>query len=282
MKILTFDIEEWYHLLDNASTKTEKEWSKYEIRIHENTDRILEILDKTNTKASFLVVGWIAERYPEIVKRIVDCGYEVGSHTYMHQLVHEMGADVFERDLERSLKTLEDITGQKVKYFRAPGFSITDKTKWAFDCMVKYGVEIDCSMFPGHHAHGGFPSINQAVPSIIRYNGISLKEFPINYVNFLGRNVVFSGGGYFRLFPYFMTKKWTTESEYLMSYLHPRDFDANQPMIEGLSVVRKFKSYWGLNTAANKLEKWLSDFNFIDIAEADRKIDWDKVPVLEM
>ena len=282
MKILTFDIEEWYHLLDNDSTKTESEWIKYEVRIHKNTDRILEILEKTNTKATFLVVGWIAEKYPEVVKKIVDSGYEIGSHTYMHQLVHQMGANVFEDDLDRSLKTLEDVSGQKVKYFRAPGFSITENTKWAFEIMAKYGIEIDCSMFPGHHAHGGFPSVKSAVPSILSYNGITLKEFPINYVKVFGKNIVFSGGGYFRLFPYNITQKWTSDSEYLMSYLHPRDFDSTQPIIEGLSALRVFKSYWGLKSAAYKLERWITEFNFIDIGEAEKQIDWERAPIIKI
>lgn len=282
MKILTFDIEEWYHLLDNTSTKTEKEWRNYEVRIHQNTDRILEILERTNTKATFLVVGWIAEKFPEVVRKIVDTGHEIGSHTYMHQLVHEMGAVKFEQDLERSLKMLEDVTGQKIRYFRAPGFSITENTKWAFEIMVKYGVTVDCSMFPGHHAHGGFPSVQTATPAVLSYNGIQLKEFPINYTTLFKKNIVYSGGGYFRLFPYQIIKNWTAQADYLMSYLHPRDFDATQPMIDGLSLKRKFKSYYGLKGGADKLEKWLTDFDFIDIAEADRQIDWEKVPVIKL
>lgn len=282
MKILTFDIEEWYHLLDNSSTKTENQWSKYEIRIHQNTDRILEILERTKTKATFLVVGWIAQKYPEVVRKIVDSGYEIGSHTYMHHLVHEVGPEKFEHDLIRSLRVLEDVTGQKIKCFRAPGFSITENNKWAFEILAKHDVTTDCSIFPGHHAHGGFPSVKKATPSILTYNGIKLKEFPINYTTVLNKNFIYSGGGYFRLFPYQIIKNWTAQSDYLMSYLHPRDFDATQPMIEGLSLLRKFKSYYGLKGGADKLEQWLTDFQFIDIAEADKLINWDKVPVIEL
>lgn len=282
MKILTFDIEEWYHLLDNESTKTEKEWSRYEVRIYQNMELIFDVLQRTNTKATFFVVGWIAERYPDVVRSIVDLGYEVGSHTHMHQLVHEMGKRKFDEDLGRSIRVLEDISGKKVKYFRAPGFSITENTKWAFEVLNEHGIEIDCSMFPGKHAHGGFPSVKQAVPSILHYNDIKIKEFPINFVQVFNKNLVFSGGGYFRLFPYSFSKKWTSNSDYLMSYLHPRDFDAKQPMIKGLSPFRKFKSYIGLSRTAYKLEQWLTDFNFIDIAEADKQIDWTSAPVIKL
>jgi polysaccharide deacetylase family protein (PEP-CTERM system associated) len=246
MNILTFDIEEWFHILDNESTKTINEWKNYETRIHANMERIFSMLEKTNTKATFFCLGWIAETYPEVVKEIVSRGYEVGTHTRMHQLVYEQTPAEFEKDLEYSIKTLKDITGQKVKYFRAPGFSITENEKWAFEILVKHGIEVDCSIFPAPRAHGGFPSYKQQVPSVLKYDGIELKEFPINYHTYLGKSIVFSGGGYFRLFPYALIKRWSSESNYLMSYLHPRDFDPEQPMIKELPLSRKFKSYVGL------------------------------------
>lgn len=282
MNILTFDIEEWFHLLDNESTKTVNEWKNYESRIHANMERVFGILEKTNTKATFFTVGWIAETYPEVVREIVDRGYEIGSHTRMHQLVYDLGRVEFEKDIEHSVKTLEDITGKKVKYFRAPGFSITENEKWAFEVIAKYGIEVDCSIFPVEHAHGGFPSYKEIVPSILKFNGVELKEFPINYVSFLGKDLIFSGGGYFRLTPYPLIKYWTRKSDYLMSYLHPRDFDAEQPVIEALSRGRKFKSYVGLKGATVKLEKWLNDFEFHDLGSAINEIDWSKAPVVKL
>ena len=282
MNILTFDIEEWFHLLDNDSTKTVTEWKKYEVRIHANMERIFNILEKTNTKATFFCVGWIAETYPEVVKAIFSRGYEIGTHTQMHQLVFEQNPHVFEKDLEHSVKILEDLSGQKVKYFRAPGFSITENEKWVFELLLRYEIEADSSIFPAPRAHGGFPSYKKPVPSIIRYNGLILKEFPINYSTVAGKNVIFSGGGYFRLFPYPIIKYWSKKSDYIMSYLHPRDFDAGQPIIKELSAARKFKSYVGLKGAAAKLEKWLTDFEFIDMGTAIKQIDWDKVPVVEL
>lgn len=307
MNILTFDIEDWFHILDNASTKTTAQWKQYESRIHKNMERIFQILDKHNQKATFFCLGWMAETYPEVIKEISDRGYEIGSHTRMHQLIYEQTPKEFAQDLEHSIKTLEDITGQKVKYFRAPGFSIKKNNKWAFEILVKHGIEVDCSIFPAPRAHGGFPSYKTPVPSIIKLKNKStdlpnlhrpssppsgelegvlgdghLFELPINYTTVLNKPIIYSGGGYFRLFPYPLIKKWTKQSDYVMSYLHPRDFDAGQPVIKELSAFRKFKSYVGLKGATRKLEKWLTDFEFVDIGTAVKNIEWDKVPVVEL
>jgi len=278
MKILTFDIEEWFHILDNESTQTEKEWSNFESRIHQNMDRIYKILDGSNVKATFFCMGWIAEKYPEVIKDIVSQGYEIGSHTRMHQLVYSQTPQEFKSDVEHSIKTLEDLSGTKVKYFRAPGFSITEETKWAFEILIELGIEIDCSIFPVKRAHGGFASYGTPKPSILEYNGVSIKELPINYADFLNKPIIFSGGGYFRLLPYPLIKKWTKQSDYIMTYFHPRDFDATQPVIKDLSKVRKFKSYVGLNKSEKKLENWLNDFKFIDIETANSQINWNEVP----
>jgi polysaccharide deacetylase family protein (PEP-CTERM system associated) len=282
MHILSFDIEEWFHILDNDSTKTAVQWRNYESRIHTNMERVLSILEENNTKATFFCLGWIAETYPEVIKEIASRGYEIGTHTRMHQLVYEQSRKEFSNDVESSVKTLEDLTGKKVRYFRAPGFSIRESEKWAFEVLIENGIEVDCSIFPAPRAHGGFPSYKTPTASILKYNGIELKELPINYVSLLGKSVIFSGGGYFRLFPYLLIKRWTERSDYVMSYLHPRDFDADQPIIEELSRIRKFKSYVGLKGARAKLEKWLTDFDFVDIRTAVEKIDWGKVPIVEL
>lgn len=282
MNILTFDIEEWFHLLDNESTKTVKEWKNYDSRIHENMERIFTMLEKHKKKATFFCLGWIAETYPEVIKDVVARGYEVGTHTRMHQLVYEQTSKEFNKDVEFSVKTLEDITGQKVKYFRAPGFSIREDNKWAFEVLVNNGIEVDSSVFPAPRAHGGLPSYAEPVPSLLKYNGIELKELPINYANVLGFPVIFSGGGYFRLFPYCMIQRWTSQSDYVMSYLHPRDFDALQPMIKELPIMRKIKAYVGLRGAVEKLDNWLTDFDFVDVETAVKQIDWEKVPVVKL
>ena len=278
MNILTFDIEEWFHILDHESTKTVNEWNSYEKRIHKNLEKIFLLLESTNSNATFFCLGWIAEKYPEIVREIVHKGYEIGTHSRMHQLVFEQAPKEFSDDLEYSIKTLEDISSKKVKYYRAPGFSITRNEKWAFEMLLEQGIEIDCSIFPANRSHGGFQSFGEPVPSIINYNGIELKELPLNYTKVLGNSIVFSGGGYFRLFPYWLINFWTKQSDYTMSYLHPRDFDTGQPVIKDLSIIRKFKSYIGIQGALKKLELWLSDNDFIDIDSANNLINWKTVP----
>lgn len=276
MNILTFDVEDWFHILDHKSTKTEKEWINFPSRIYDNMEKVFKILDQTNTKASFFVLGWIANKYPNIVKEIKDRGYEIGSHTHLHQLAYDQNRNEFYQDVERSIKTLEDITGDKVNMFRAPGFSITEKNKWAFEVLYELGIEIDSSIFPSSRAHGGMPTFKGTEPSILKYNGVLMKEFPISSSKIFGKTTVFSGGGYFRLFPYFLIKELTKKSDYNMTYFHPRDFDIGQPVISDLSKIRKFKSYVGINGAEAKLQNWLLDFNFIDISEANNNINWNK------
>ena len=282
MNVLTFDIEEWFHLLDFDATRTEEEWKNYEVRIYENVDRILNILEESNTKATFFIIGWVAKTYPDIVKKIA-AKYQIGSHTMSHQLVWQQTPDAFRQDVDSSIKLLQDITGQPVECFRAPGFSIRESEAWAFDILSDLGIKYDCSVFPAHHAHGGMPSYGKAVPSILKHGDVEMKEFPVCTKEIDGRHIIFSGGGYFRLFPYPLIKKWSKEcDEYLLSYIHPRDLDGGQPMLKGLPLARKFKSYVGTKGAANKLRKYLNDFEFTDIHTAAAQIDWTKVPVVKL
>lgn len=280
MNILTFDVEEWFHLLDFDATRTEAEWGKFEVRIHENVERIFRILDETDTKATFFIIGWIAKTYPELVKKIAE-RYQIGCHTMNHQLVWQQTPEEFREDVSSGVKLLEDITGKKVECFRAPGFSIRASEGWAFEILAELGIKYDCSIFPAEHAHGGMPSYTKAVPGIIEYHGIRMKEFPVSFKKIAGKHIIFSGGGYFRLCPYPLVKQWTRESsDYLLAYIHPRDLDGNQPMLEGLPLMRTFKSYVGLKGAEKKLRHWLTDFDFMDVETAVSKVDWDKAPVV--
>ena len=277
MNILTFDIEEWFHLLDCDATRTENEWKNYEVRIYDNVERLFRVLEDTNTKATFFVIGWIAKTYPDLVKRISE-KYQIGCHTMNHQLVWQQTPEEFKADVEEGVKMLEDITGKKVECFRAPGFSIRESEAWAFEILADLGIKYDCSVFPAAHAHGGMPSYPKAAPGIIEYHGIQIKEFPVGFKTIAGKHIMFSGGGYFRLFPYPFIKKWTQDSgDYLLSYIHPRDLDAGQPMIKSLSAARKFRSYYGLKGAEQKLRRWLSDFQFVDIETANHLLDWSSV-----
>lgn len=284
MNILTFDVEEWFHLLDFDATRTESEWGQYEVRIYENVDRILDILEQTNTKATFFIIGWVAKTYPDVVKKIA-AKYQIGSHTMNHQLVWQQTPEEFKEDVSASIKLLEDITGQKVECFRAPGFSIRESEAWAFDILADLGIKYDCSIFPAHHAHGGMASYGASVPSLIKHDETTMKEFPVSIKTIMGKKIIFSGGGYFRLVPYSLLKSWSSEcanAGYLLSYIHPRDLDGGQPMLEGLPWSRKFKSYVGTKGAAKKLTQYLNDFIFTDVKTAADIICWDKVPVVNL
>lgn len=282
MNILTFDIEEWFHILDNESTKTEGEWKTYSPRLHTNMQRIFDILERSEVKATFFVLGWIAEQYPSLIKEISSRGFDIGSHSRMHQLVYEQSPTDFREDLKRSIHTLEDLTGKKITMYRSPGFSLTESVSWAFEELIEMGIEVDSSIFPAERGHGGFPSFGSAQPTIIEIAGKQIKEFPINTIRVLNRDIIFSGGGYFRLAPYRLIKKWTKASDYVMTYFHPRDFDPDQPMIKELSYSRRFKSYVGLKNCESKLENWLSDFDFIDLNEAVSQTDWNKSKIIQL
>lgn len=282
MNILTFDIEDWFHILDNDSTRTEMEWNRFESRIEQNVERIFEILKIHDLKATFFCLGWIARKYPQIIKRIDREGHEVASHSSMHQLVYEQTPDEFSNDLYESLNLLEDIIGKKVVSYRAPGFSITEKCKWAFEILLDAGIENDSSIFPAERIHGGFPSYPGSTPSLIRASNGKLREFPVNVKRILGRNLVFSGGGYFRAIPYSLIRSWTEASNYVMSYMHPRDLDSEQPVIKGLSAGRRFRSYVGLKNAEKKLSRWVTEFDFVDLRTAIKTIDWNKVQSINL
>ena len=282
MNILTFDVEDWFHVLDNPETKDEKQWVELESRVHQNMDKIFSLLEKNNQKATFFTIGWIARKYPKLLQKIDSLGHEIASHSDMHQLVYEFNPKEFREDLERSVKSIEDVVGKKVRAYRAPGFSVIHQNKWVFEELIKNGIEIDCSVFPAKRAHGGFEEFGYAEPAYIEVAGAKIKEFPINLYPVMGKDIIFSGGGYFRLMPYPLMKHCMNNSKYVMTYLHPRDFDAEQPMIDGLSRFRRFKSYVGLKGAANKLDKLLNDYTFVDLKEADASIDWSSVKTINL
>jgi len=279
MNILTFDIEDWFHC-DFISDKIT--WTNYETRIYSSVDLILQHLSDQNLKGTFLVLGWIAEKYPDVVKKIFDLGHEVGCHSYYHELVYKMTPEEFFTDTESAIKRIEDIIGEKVIIYRAPAFSITEKTPWAFEVLAELGIKYDCSIFPSTHDYGGFPSFGTGKPTIINVNGIHIKEFPMNTVKIFNKDIVFSGGGFFRLFPYILIKKWTTDSSYVMSYIHPRDFDFEQPILPHLPLIRKFKSYYGLKGSFQKYKRWTADFKTYSLLEASKLVDWSKVKIISL
>lgn len=279
MNILTFDIEDWYNC-DFISG--DFDWDKYEVRIYDGVGRILDELALRNQKGTFFCLGWLAEKHPSIIRRIADEGHHIGCHSYQHELSTRFTAQSFKSDTLKAKKLIEDVIGKEVNAFRAPGFSITVNNPWAFDVLKELGFQYDCSVFPSHHDYGGMPNYGEGAPAIIRHAGTEIKEFPINVKTIYGHNVVFSGGGFFRLFPYSIIKKWGRQSEYLMTYFHPRDFDKEQPVVKDLPLMRKFKSYVGISRAFNKFQHLLDDFDFVTVEDANELIDWSDVKIIEL
>ncbi|MEI7982980.1 MAG: DUF3473 domain-containing protein, partial [Bacteroidota bacterium] len=176
-----------------------------------------------------------------------------------------------------AIKCLENITGKKIVSYRAPGFSITKKTNWAFEILAELGIERDSSIFPAYRSHGGYLSFGTSSPTKIRVNGLVIKEFPMNTLPLLRLPIAYSGGGFFRIFPSFALDYFIKHDNYVMTYYHPRDFDPDQPLIPGLNILRIFKSYVGLKSAFSKLANWIENYQFINIEEADKLIDWESV-----
>jgi polysaccharide deacetylase family protein (PEP-CTERM system associated) len=279
MNILTFDIEDWF-CHDNYTQ--DFNWNKYEVRIHKGVDLILEELDKNQQKGTFFCLGWIAENQPEIIKKIHDSGHQIGCHSYQHQLSMRFNKKEFLNDTGKAQKLLEDVIGEKITLYRAPSFSITKSNLYAFEALVELGFEADCSVFPAERECGGLSDYSYAGPAYISYNGITLKEWPISLYSFFNKKIVFSGGGYFRILPYDFTKYLTNKTDYVMTYFHPSDFDPGQPKMKHLSLVRRWKNEAGLNGSYSKFQKYLSDFDFINIAEADKLIDWNSAKTITL
>jgi len=282
MRILTFDIEDWFHFLEHRSTRNEIQWKDFESRVRQNTANILGFLEQHQQKATFFIIGWIAKKNPGLVKEIADAGHEIGLHSYGHELIWQQTPDEFRQDLLRNIGVLEDQLGYKVDKYRAPGFSVKKNNLWAFDVMAEVGITTDASIFPAARAHGGMPSFPYNVPCIIQRNGITIKEFPINYTSLAGIRTVLTGGGYFRFWPYSIIRYYSRNSPYVMSYFHPRDFDRTQPRLSDLGPYRRFRAYYGLNNSQEKLERWISEYHFTDMLTADKSIDWTNVPHVKL
>ena len=272
MNILTFDIEDWYNHDDYSQ---DFEWDKFECRLYEGVDKILNALDDKNITGTFMCLGWIAEKHPEIIKRISNQGHHIGCHSYQHQLASRFTPVQFKEDTYKAKSLLQDVSGQEVDAYRVPSFSITKDNTWTFEILAELGFKYDCSIFPSQHEFGGIPDF-EAKPTLLLTKSGILKEFPISLGKVLGREIVYSGGGYFRVMPYRMLRKLTNEAAYVMSYFHPSDFDPGQPQMPQLSRMRQFKNRVALKGSYEKFLRYISDYQFIDIRQADSLIEWDK------
>jgi len=280
MRILTFDIEDWYHFLEHCSTRSENQWQNFEPRVRQNTANILEFLHKKQQKATFFIIGWVALKNPGLVKEIAEAGHQIGLHSYGHQLIWQQTPEEFRQDILRNISILEDQLGYKVDLYRAPGFSIKMHNTWAFEVMAEAGITTDASIFPAARAHGGMPAFPHNFPCLIEHGGITFKEFPINYFKLAGIRMVLTGGGYFRFWPYKIIRQKTQDAPYVMSYFHPRDFDNNQPILGDLGPYRRFRAYYGLHSAMQKLERWIDEFSFTDLQTANASLDWSTAKIV--
>ena len=260
--LFSVDVEDWFHILGLSTTPPVNEWLKLPSRVERNFAMILETLALYDAHVTCFFLGWIAERFPGLVKAAASAGHEIASHGYAHQLVYSMTRQEFRRDAERSKKLLEDLGGTPVWGYRAPLFSCTKDTPWFFEELARCGYRFDSSIFPGSRWHGGIPG-ERLDPSVIKTSSGSIAEFPISLVSIFGKQLCFFGGGYLRLFPWPiirpMARRVQAEGRPVMFYVHPRDFDPDQPRLP-VGMVRRFKSYVGLRSAAAKLHAILQEF----------------------
>lgn len=269
MKFITFDIEDWFHILDHPETANPSSWGQFESRIDHGVGLILDLMAEHNLKGTFFCLGWIAEKHPHIVKRIDEAGHHIGTHSHHHQLAYEQTEEEYRADLSKSIQTLSDLTGKTVDAYRAPGFSIKESNLWAFDVMAEEGIRFDSSVFPANRAHGGLPQFTTDQPcKIVTSKGYEILEFPMPTASVFGKKIVFSGGGYFRVLPRPLVARLFRKSQYIMTYFHPRDFDTGQPMIPNLSALRTFKSYYGISRTSKKFDVVTPEFGPISDCQA--------------
>lgn len=273
MNILTFDIEDWYNHDDYSR---DFDWEKHEVRIYEGTEKILTALEERGLKGTFFCVGWLAEHHPKVIRWIADAGHHLGCHSYQHELATRFSREEFKEDTYKAKCLIENVTGKEVNAFRVPSFSITKDNLWAFDVLAELGFKYDSSVFPSHHEFGGLPDF-PSTPHVIKTTNGDLKEFPISLGKFLGREIVYSGGGYFRVMPYWLLKRMTNEVDYVLSYFHPSDFDPGQPQMPQLPKMRQLKNRVALKGAYCKFKSYIRDYSFISLDEADERVLWENV-----
>lgn len=261
---MTFDVEDWFHLVEIEAVADPAKWPGFPSLVEERTRFILRVLDEHKTRATFFVLGWVAERYPGIVGEIAARGHEVASHGHMHGPVFSQKPAEFRDDVRRSLDAIARGTDRPVRGYRAPSFSITPGTEWAFDVLAELGFAYDASLFPGSRGHGGYPCPEEphtlATPS-----GATLAELPMSVGRFGAVRTAYSGGGYLRLLPAWMIRRGVAQSHRagrpVVTYLHPRDFAPDGPRVP-MPMIRRFKCYVGLRSAERKLRMLLDRYRW--------------------
>lgn len=260
---MTCDVEDYFQVSAFDTVVARERWTAMECRIERNVDRVLALLDEASVKATFFTLGWIAERYPQVVRRIAEQGHEVASHGYAHRRACEQDIDQFDQDIRSSKAVLEDLSGQPVLGYRAPSFSIGERNLWAFDRLAAAGYAYSSSIYPIVHDHYGMPA---APRFAFRPHGDSgLLEVPVATVRMGGRKLPAGGGGYFRLLPYALSR-WMlarinrVDGEPAVFYFHPWELDPDQPRPAGTGLKTRFRHYVNLHRTEDRLRALARDF----------------------
>jgi polysaccharide deacetylase family protein (PEP-CTERM system associated) len=263
--VFSIDLEDWFCVQNLSGAIPREQWERCESRVERNTLQLLNLLSHHNVEATFFVLGWVAERYPDLVREVERRGHEIATHGYSHRLLTSLQPDEFRADLARSLEVLARCSRVPVRGFRAPSFSVTRKTWWAIDILRKYGIQYDSSIFPvGFHPDYGIPD----APLTAHMLPEGVFELPMSCAEVYGRKVPCSGGGYFRLFPYPLTRalmrRCNQQGRPVIFYLHPWEVDPEQPRVD-LPALKRFRHYNNLERTTERLERLLNDFQFTSV-----------------
>ena len=270
--VFTVDVEDWYQGLDLDMN----EWARFAPRLETGLSRLLELLGAHDVRATFFVVGWQADRTPALVREIARQGHEIACHGYSHRFVYRLNRAEFREEVRRSRGILEAIVGEPVVGFRAPFFSITADALWALDVLVEEGFHYDSSIFPVWNHRYGIPGAARRPGLFTTPSGAALFEIPLSTVRFraagLGLNVPVSGGAYFRLYPYRLTRalirRLEGSGERMVFYVHPWEYDPTHPRIRLAHPLSQLTHYVNLDTMADRTRRLLGDFRFVPIREA--------------
>lgn len=262
---LTVDVEDYFHVSAFAKSINRHDWGNYPLRVEKNTRLLLDLFDEYQVKATFFVLGWVAERTRGLVEEIAVRGHEVACHGYSHQLVFNQSPEVFREETHRSKQLLEDIVQTPVRGYRAASYSITERSLWALDILAETGFEYDSSIFPVRHDRYGIPDSPEFPHRLKTQKGLSLVEFPLSTARVFRYRLPVAGGGYFRLYPYALTKAGLMqvnrrESPFIF-YLHPWEIDPDQPRISA-SWFSCFRHYNNLDKCESRLRSLMTDFQF--------------------
>jgi polysaccharide deacetylase family protein (PEP-CTERM system associated) len=276
---LSFDIEDWFHIVEIEALSDTGTWPKLPSLVEPYTEWILETLAEADVRATFFVLGWVAEHHPRIVPMIAKAGHELGTHSYWHRKVYEMTPEELHDDLKSSVDLIESQSGRKVLGFRAPSFSIVPGTEWAFDVLHDLGLVYDASLFPARRNHGGYLCPREPHRFTKAPSGRPMPELPMSLMDVLGRALPFSGGGYLRLLPRWVIRRGFDDLNGkglpVVVYLHPRDFAPDCPRVP-MPLGRRFKSYVGIRSAKGKLRMLLERYRF-DTCAAVMGLDEEKL-----